>query len=82
MTMSEPVVRPLTKRQQEIVDLVVQGMSNAEVAKALSVTTQVVKNALTLVYGRLGVRDRMGLFVGVKAKRFGVTHDGRLVRKS
>jgi DNA-binding NarL/FixJ family response regulator len=49
---------PLTRRELEILELVARGKSNAETAKALSVTEQTVKFHLSNIYRKLGVSNR------------------------
>jgi two-component system, NarL family, nitrate/nitrite response regulator NarL len=53
--------QPLTMRQQEIVDAVLQGASNKEVAVRLRISEQTVKNQLTTVYEKLGINNRVQL---------------------
>jgi DNA-binding NarL/FixJ family response regulator len=56
-----PVAKPthgLTQRELEVLNLVARGMSNADIARALFITTKTVKYHLTAIFGRLGVRNR------------------------
>lgn len=56
---SEPRHAPdLTRREQEILQLVAEGRSNADVARLLWVTEQTVKFHLANVYRKLGVKNR------------------------
>ena len=48
----------LTPREAEVLELVVKGMSNREIADALSVTEGTVKSFINSILGKLGVRDR------------------------
>ncbi|MGH8524341.1 MAG: helix-turn-helix domain-containing protein, partial [Gammaproteobacteria bacterium] len=48
----------LSKREREILDLVVQGSTNREMAKALFITETTVKVHLRHIYEKLGVRSR------------------------
>jgi NarL family two-component system response regulator LiaR len=48
----------LTSRQSEVVALLLQGMTNAEIAEALYVDINTVKTHLRHVYKTLGVRSR------------------------
>ena len=48
----------LTKREQEILRLVAEGRSNAEVARELWVTEQTVKFHLANIYRKVGVANR------------------------
>lgn len=51
-------VRPLAPRQRQVLALVVGGQSNKEIARALGLTLPTVKNMLTEIYWRLGVKNR------------------------
>jgi len=48
----------LTSREREIVDLVAEGRTNAEIAKRLWVSTATVRKHLENVYAKLGVHSR------------------------
>jgi DNA-binding NarL/FixJ family response regulator len=48
----------LTARQAEVVALLLQGMTNAEIAEALVVDVNTVKTHLRHIYKTLGVRSR------------------------
>ena len=49
---------PLTDREQEILQLLAQGLSNREIARRLFLAEGTVKNYVTAILGKLGVRDR------------------------
>lgn len=51
----------LTARELQIIELVMQGASNAEVAERLSLKVQTVKNRLCEIYSKLGVDSRTEL---------------------
>jgi len=48
----------LSHRQREILELVAQGLSNAQIAKKLFLTESTVKQHLRAAYKLLGVRNR------------------------
>ena len=49
---------PLTPREADILPLVARGLSNKEIAAALSLTVPTVKNHLHRIYRKLGIRRR------------------------
>jgi DNA-binding NarL/FixJ family response regulator len=52
------LVEPLSERELEILRLVAAGDSNREIATLLFITEGTVKNHVTNILGKLGVRDR------------------------
>jgi DNA-binding NarL/FixJ family response regulator len=55
---SEEFLSPLTPREMEILELVVQGMSNRKIAYHLGISHQTVKNHVTAILRKLGVTGR------------------------
>ncbi|MBK8025184.1 MAG: helix-turn-helix transcriptional regulator [Chloroflexi bacterium] len=53
---------PLTQRERSLVMSVLHGQSNRQIATALDQNEQSVKNALTAIYSKLGVKGRSELF--------------------
>jgi DNA-binding NarL/FixJ family response regulator len=53
-----PKIRALSARQREILKLVVEGLSNAEIARRLYLTESTIKQHLRAVYKVLGVHNR------------------------
>lgn len=53
----------LTEKERTIVDLVVRGLSNGEIAARLNVTQGTVKNHISRVFDKLGVSSRTELAV-------------------
>lgn len=49
---------PLTERELEVLRLMTGGFSNREVAGALGISEGTVKNHISTILGKLGVRDR------------------------
>ncbi len=56
---------PLTPRERELVEMVLQGDSNKQIARKLGISEQTVKNALSHAYESLGVQSRGELFHAV-----------------
>lgn len=54
----QPRKRLLTNREQEVLELIVQGCSNAKIAQLLVISEKTVKNHVTSVLRKLEVRDR------------------------
>lgn len=55
--------RDLTERERDIVALVAEGKSNLEISETLYLTEGTVKNHLTKILGKCGLRDRTQLAV-------------------
>ncbi|MEM7802058.1 MAG: response regulator transcription factor [Chloroflexota bacterium] len=53
-----PLIEPLSKRELEILQHIGQGQSNKEIAGQLYLTEGTVKNHVTNILGKMGVRDR------------------------
>jgi DNA-binding NarL/FixJ family response regulator len=56
-------------RQQQVIELVAQGLKNSEVAEAIGTTEHVVKNYLRRVYDKLGLWNRVELALWYEARR-------------
>jgi DNA-binding NarL/FixJ family response regulator len=54
----QSLIEPLSDRELEILAMVGQGLSNKEIALQLFITEGTVKNHITNILGKLGVRDR------------------------
>ena len=53
-----PAVEPLTKREQEVLSLVAQGMTNPQIAEQLVISTSTVQFHVHNILGKLGVGTR------------------------
>jgi two-component system response regulator DegU len=49
---------PLTDREMEILELIIEGLSNKEIAFRLSISQQTVKNHITSILAKLNLADR------------------------
>ena len=56
-------------RQQQVIELVAQGLKNSEVAEAIGTTEHVVKNYLRRIYDKLGFWNRVELALWYEARR-------------
>lgn len=66
----EMVPDPLSPREIEILRIVAQGASNKEIADRLFISEGTVKNHLSSILSKLGVRDRMQAIL--KAREYGI----------
>ncbi len=60
---SEPVEEPgwlreMSKREREILALIVDGLSNKEIASRTSIAEQTVRNHISAIYDKMGAADR------------------------
>jgi DNA-binding NarL/FixJ family response regulator len=55
----EPMIEGLTRREVDILRLMTGGFSNREIGSALNVVEDTVKNHVSNILGKLGVRDRI-----------------------
>jgi LuxR family maltose regulon positive regulatory protein len=54
----DPVPTPLTKREQEVMALIIAGRSNQQIADTLVISLGTVKRHISNIYRKLGVRRR------------------------
>ena len=66
----EQLVEPLSERELEILALIARGDSNKEIAEQLYIAEGTVKNHVTHILGKLGVRDRTQ--AALKARELGL----------
>jgi DNA-binding NarL/FixJ family response regulator len=67
---AQALIEPLSERELEILRLLSQGATNKEIASRLIITVGTVKNHVTNILAKLGVRDRTQ--AALKAKELGV----------
>ena len=67
---NDPLIEPLSDREREILSLISAGASNREIANTLFLAEGTVKNHVTNILGKLGVRDRTQ--AALKAKEMGL----------
>ena len=61
----------LTHRERQIVDLLLKGCSNKEIASRLSVSERTIKNQLSALYKKKKVRGRLELALLAVRNGFG-----------
>ena len=54
---------PLTERERRLVRILASGATNREIAARMGLREQTVKNRLSAIYGKLGLRNRLELAV-------------------
>src|SRR5215210_4867664 len=62
----------LTDREREVLDLIAQGLSNAEISRRLFLSPKTVRNHISNVFGKLRVADRAQAIV--RAREAGLGH--------
>ena len=74
---------PLSEREMEVLECVVQGLSNKEIASLLGISHQTVKNHVTSILRKFGVEDRTQAVVyalkhgWVQLRKFNVKSEGQ-----
>jgi DNA-binding NarL/FixJ family response regulator len=56
-------------RQQQVIELVAQGLKNSEVAEVIGTTEYVVKNHLRIIFDKLGFWNRVELALWYEARK-------------
>ncbi len=59
-----------TERELKIVELVAEGLKNADIASALGTSEHVVKNQLRSIYDKLGMWNRVELALWYESRRY------------
>ena len=71
----------LTKREEEIVRMLAEGLPNLEIAGALHLSPHTVKNHLFRIYEKLGISNRAELILyALSTKRAAPVNEGQLPR--
>jgi DNA-binding NarL/FixJ family response regulator len=69
------VTADLSEREREVLELLAQGLTNAEIAARLSLTRGTVRNYVSAILAKLGVEDRTQ--AAILAVRYGILGDRR-----
>jgi len=56
---ASPLIEPLSTREQDVLELLAAGLSNAQMAAQLVVTVGTIKTHIKSIYGKLGVHSRV-----------------------
>jgi DNA-binding NarL/FixJ family response regulator len=59
----------LTPREQQVLELIAEGLSNKEIARRLFLQPQTVKNYVRLVFEKLGVHNRLAVMRLLRSER-------------
>ncbi|MBI4443105.1 MAG: response regulator transcription factor [Acidobacteria bacterium] len=73
-TPSEQAKTGLSPREMDVIQLVVQGYKNKDIAEKLFISEKTVKNHLSAVFNKLGVSDRLEMTLYVFEKRLFPQH--------
>ena len=66
---SADVFDGLTERQREVAQMIGQGASNKQIARALDISDRTVKAHLTTIFEKLGISDRLQLALHVTGNK-------------
>ena len=67
-------LKDVTPREQEVINLIAEGTSNQEIATILHITEKTVKNHVSNILSRIGLRDRTQLAIWVNTLAISTTH--------
>ncbi|MBO4484047.1 MAG: response regulator transcription factor [Lachnospiraceae bacterium] len=62
----EPAYGEFTEREQEIAALLVEGLTNRQIADRLYISEGTVKNYISAIYDKTGIHDRVKLVVALR----------------
>jgi WD40 repeat protein/serine/threonine protein kinase len=75
LTVSADIVEQLTRREQEILQRIIAGLSNKEIAQELFVEISTVKWYINQIFRKLGVRSRMQCIVRARELNLVVSNE-------
>jgi WD40 repeat protein/serine/threonine protein kinase len=75
LTVSDDIVEQLTRREQEILQRIIAGLSNKEIAQELFVEISTVKWYIHQIFRKLGVRSRMQCIVRARELNLAVSNE-------
>jgi len=68
-----PEVSALPERVREVLSLIAQGLADEEIAARLGIAKNTVRNHVSAIYARLGIRKRSALIVWARERGLGAT---------
>ena len=68
-----PEVAALPERAREVLSLVAQGLSDDEIASRLEIARNTVRNHVSVIYDRLGIRKRSAVIVWARERGLGAS---------
>ncbi len=69
----QPELAALPARAREVLDLVAQGMADADIAARLGVSRNTLRNHIAAIYARLGVHKRSAVVVWARERGMGMS---------
>ena len=63
----ENAADPLTEREKEICSLIVEGLTNRQIADRLYISEGTVKNYISSIYDKTGIHDRVKLTIALRS---------------
>jgi len=72
-----PEVAALPERAREVLGLVAQGLSDDDIASRLGISRNTVRNHVSVIYARLGIRKRSAVVVWARERGLGVPAKSR-----
>lgn len=68
---SNPLLDELTRREQDVLELVAQGLDNGTIAKRLGISERTARNHVSIIFSKLGVNRRAQAIVRARDAGFG-----------
>lgn len=73
-----PEVSSLPGRVREVLSLIAQGLSDEDIAAKLGITKNTVRNHVSAIYRKLGIRKRSAVIVWARERGLGATPKPRI----
>ena len=71
----DPVFAALSPREREILVCIAEGCTNAQIGETLFISEKTVRNHLTNIFAKLGVKSRAKAIILAKDKRLSMSAD-------